>query len=193
MKKSNTIYQLLAILTVLSLGLISCEETVWPEVSSVGKSDYLGIWKSQNYREKTTYIRTQDLVTKDFASRDTTFTETVDMQFEFGLTRASGKMIEDSAKITLTTFVDGVPKTPVVKTGYYSIGETAGSDEADKTIYINVWEKKTTIHSGFANPVAEPYTTYTVVNKTAADMELKWVLYNQTAQSSAAYKVVLKK
>lgn len=193
MKKSNIIYQLLAILTVLSVGLISCEETVWPEVTNVSKSDYLGIWKSQNYREKTTYIRTQDLVTKDFASRDTVFTETVDMQFEFGLTRASGKTIEDSIRISTTVIDNGVPKTPVVKTGYYSIGETAGSDDADKTIYINVWEKKTTIHSGFANPNAEPYTTYTVVNKSATDMELRWVLYNQTAQSSAAYKVILKK
>lgn len=193
MKKFNTKYQLLVFLAILSFGLISCEETVWPEVSIVDKSDYLGVWKSQNYREKTTFIRTQDLVTKDFSSRDTTFTETVDMQFEFGLPRVSGMMIQDSAKITLTTFVDGVPKTPVVKTGYYTIGETAGSDFSEKTVYINVWEKKTTIHSGFANPNAEPYTTYTVINKSGSDMELKWVLYNQTAQNSAAYKVVLKK
>ncbi len=193
MKKYNIIYQLLVVMTILSIGLISCDETVWPEVSGVGKSDYLGIWKSQNYREKTTYIRTQDLVTKDFTARDTTFTETVDMQFEFGVTRASGNMIEDSAKITLTTIVDGVSQTPVVKTGYYTIGETSGGDYAEKTVYINIWEKKTTIHTGFANPVAEPYTTYTVVKKSTSDMELKWVLYNQTAQNSAAYKVVLKK
>jgi hypothetical protein len=132
-------------------------------------------------------------VTKDFSARDTTFTDPVEMQFEFGLTRSSGNMIEDSVKITLTTYVDGVPKTPVVKTGYYTIAETAGSDYTSKMVYINIWEKKTTIHSGFANPNAEPYTTYTVVNKSASDMELKWVLYNQTAQSSAAYKVVLKK
>ncbi len=192
MRKYN-IYRLLALLTFFAMGLSGCEETVWPEVSSVGKSDYLGIWKSQNYREKTTYIRTQDLVTKDFSARDTTFTETVDMQFELGLTSASGKMVEDSAKITLTTFVDGVPKTPVIKTGYYTIGETAGSDYTDKTVYINIWEKKSTVHSGFSNPNAEPYTTYTVLNKSTTDMELKWVLYNQTAQNSAAYKVVLKK
>lgn len=192
MKKYNT-YRILALLLFWTAGLAGCEETVWPEVKNANKSDYLGIWKSQNYREKTTYIRTQDLVTKDFAARDTTFTETVDMQFEFGLTRASGKMIEDSIRITSTVIDNGVAKTPVVKTGYYSIGETAGSDEADKTIYINVWEKKTTIHSGFANPIAEPYTTYTVVSKSGTDLELKWVLYNQTAQNSVAYKVVLKK
>lgn len=191
--KKYTIVQLMTLLIFLAIGLVSCEETVWPEVSSVAKSDYLGVWKSQNYRTKITYIRTQDLVTKDFASRDTTFTETVDMQFEFGLTRASGKMIEDSIKITSTVVENGVAKTPVVKTGYYTIGETAGSDYSGKTVYINLWEKKTTIHSGFANPVAEPYTTYTVVSKSGTDMELKWVLYNQTAQNSVAYKVVLKK
>jgi hypothetical protein len=102
-------------------------------------------------------------------------------------------MIEDSVKITSTVIDNGVAKTPVVKTGYYTIGETAGSDFTGKTVYINIWEKKTTIHSGFSNPNAEPYTTYTVVNKSATDMELKWVLYNQTAQNSAAYKVTLKK
>lgn len=191
--KKYTIVQLMTLLIFLVIGLVSCEETFWPEVSSVTKSDYLGVWKSQNYRTKITYIRTQDLVTKDYASRDTTFTETVDMQFEFGLTRASGKMIEDSIKITSTVVENGVAKTPVVKTGYYTIGETAGSDYSGKTVYINLWEKKTTIHSGFANPVAEPYTTYTVVSKSGTDMELKWVLYNQTAQNSVAYKVVLKK
>jgi len=191
--KKYTIVQLMTLLIFLAIGLVSCEETFWPEVSSVTKSDYLGVWKSQNYRTKITYIRTQDLVTKDYASRDTTFTETVDMQFEFGLTRASGKMIEDSIKITSTVVENGVAKTPVVKTGYYTIGETAGSDYSGKTVYINLWEKKTTIHSGFANPVAEPYTTYTVVSKSGTDMELKWVLYNQTAQNSVAYKVVLKK
>jgi hypothetical protein len=191
MKKYN-IYGILALLIVLAVGLNGCEETVWPEVASVAKSDYLGIWKSQASREKTTYIRTQDLVTKDFSSEESTAVETVEMQFEFGLTR-SGKMIEDSVKITSTVIDNGVAKTPVVKTGYYTIGETAGSDFTGKTVYINIWEKKTTIHSGFSNPVAEPYTTYTVVNKSATDMELKWVLYNQTAQNSAAYKVTLKK
>lgn len=191
MKKYN-IYGILALLIVLAVGLNGCEETVWPEVASVAKSDYLGIWKSQASREKTTYIRTQDLVTKDFSSEESTAVETVEMQFEFGLTR-SGKMIEDSVKITSTVIDNGVAKTPVVKTGYYTIGETAGSDFTGKTVYINIWEKKTTVHSGFSNPVAEPYTTYTVVNKSASEMELKWVLYNQTAQNSAAYKVVLKK
>lgn len=191
--KKNKIVQLLTLMAVVAIGLVSCEETVWPEVGSASKSDYMGVWKSQNYREKTTYIRTQDLVTKDFTSRDTTFTETVDMQFEFGLTSTSGKLIEDSIKITSTIVENGVAKTPVVKNGYYSIGETAGSDYTEKTVYINVWEKKSTVHTGFANPVAEPYTTYTVINKSGTSMELKWVLYNQTAQNSVAYKVVLKK
>jgi len=187
------INQFLTLITFLAVCFVSCEETVWPEVGIVNKSDYLGVWKSQNYREKTTYIRTQDIVTMNFSSRDTSFTETVNMQFEFGLTRVSGKMIEDSIRITTTVIDNGVAKTPVIKTGSYTIAETAGSDYTGKTVYINVWEKKTTIHSGFANPVAEPYITYTVVNKSASEMELKWVLYNQTAQSSAAYKVKLKK
>jgi hypothetical protein len=192
MKKYN-IFQLMVIIGTLTFGLISCEKTVWPDITNVAKTDYMGIWKSQNYREKTTYIRTQDLITKDFAARDTTFTETVDMQFDLGIARSSGMMVADSAKITLTTFVDGVPKTPVVKTGYFTIGETAGGDYTGKTIYLNFWEKKTTIHTGFANPIAEPYTTYTVVSKSATEMTLSWVLYNNTAQSSIAYKVVLKK
>jgi len=192
MKKYN-IYQLFTLLTVLAMGLISCEETVWPDVTPVSKTEYLGSWKSQNYRSKITYTRTQDLATMNFSSTEATATETVDMQFDLGIAQTSGKMIEDSVKITLTTFVDGVPKTPVIKTGYYTIGETAGSDYTGKTVYINVWEKKTTIHTGFSNPISEPYTTYNVVSKSASDMELSWVLYNNTAQNSFAYKVVLKK
>ncbi len=191
--KRYKIFQLLVILSTMAFGLISCEKTVWPDINKVGKTDYMGIWKSQNYREKTTYIRTQNLITKDFTARDTTYTETVDMQFDLGIARASGMMVTDSAKITLTTFVDGVPKTPVVKTGYFTIGETAGGDYLGKTIYLNFWEKTTTIHTGFANPIAEPYTTYTVVSKSATEMTLSWVLYNNTAQNSVAYKVVLKK
>ncbi len=192
MKKYNT-NRLLALLTILAMGLISCEETVWPDVTSVNKTEYLGSWKSQNYRSKITYTRTQDLITKDFTSTEAAATETVDMQFDLGIARASGKMIEDSAKITLTTFVDGIPKTPVVKTGYYTISKTTGSDYTNNSVYLNVWEKKTTVHTGFANPIAEPYTTYTVVSKSGNDMELSWVLYNNTAQNSFAYKVVLKK
>lgn len=191
--KNNKIYQLLALLIFLAVGLISCEETVWPEVNKLSNSDYLGTWSSQNGRSKITYIRTQDPKTNDYSARDTSVIETVNMQFQLGIARASGKMQEDSIKITTTTYVAGVAATPVVKTGYYSIGETAGSDFTNKAAYINVWEKATTINSGFANPVAEPYTTYTIVSKSATDLQLTWVLYNNTAQSSAKYIVDLKK
>lgn len=184
MKKNNSIYQLLLILLVLFVGLTGCEETVWPEVNSLNKSEYLGLWKSQNFRTKTSYIRTQDIVTKDYSSRDTSFVETVEMQFEF---------TEDLVTITSTIFENGVPKTPVVKSGYYSIGETKGSDETAKATYINIWEKATTMHSGFANPVAEPFTTYTVLRKTSGEMDLLWTLYNNTAQNSVMYSVALKK
>ena len=192
MKRRN-IFRLLAMTTLLALIFSGCEETVWPDVVPVNKSDYLGVWTATQYRSKMTYIRTQDPVTKDFSARDTTVTDSVTMKFELGIARASGMMVEDSVKITSTLTKNGVAQTPVVKSGYYSLAGTSGSDYTGKAVYLNVWEKTTTIHTGFANPIAEPYTTYTVMKKSSNEMELSWVLYNNTSQSSVRFLVNLKK
>jgi len=192
MKRKN-IYNLLAVMVLLSLVITGCEETVWPDVVPVNKSEYLGSWTASTYREKTTYIRTQDLVTKDFSARDTVVTDSVTMKFELGIARASGIMVEDSVKITSTLTKNGVAQTPVVRSGYYSLGETSGSDYTGNVVYLNVWERAANIHTGFANPVAEPYTTYTVLRKSSNEMELSWVLYNNTSQNSVRFQVNLKK
>jgi uncharacterized lipoprotein NlpE involved in copper resistance len=192
MKKKN-IYQLLAVITLLVLIIPGCEETVWPDVVPVNKSEYLGSWTAPAYRAKTTYIRTQDLVTKDFSARDTTVTDSVTMKFELGIARASGVMVEDSVKITSTLTKNGVAQTPVVRSGYYSLAGTSGSDYTGSVVYLNVWERTANMHTGFANPIAEPYTTYTVMKKSSNEMDLSWVLYNNTSQNSVRYQVNLKK
>jgi hypothetical protein len=192
MKRRN-IYHLLAVMGLLSLLITGCEETVWPDVLPVNKSEYMGIWTAAKYRAKTTYIRTQDPVTKDFSARDTTVTDSITMRFELGIARATGFMVEDSVKITSTLTKNGVAQTPVVRSGYYSLGETAGSDYTGKVVYLNVWERAANMHTGFANPIAEPYTTYTVLKKSSNEMELSWVLYNNTSQNSIRYTVGLSK
>jgi len=185
--------QLIVAMFFLALMVTGCEETVWPDVALVNKSSYLGSWSATNYRTKTSYIRTQDMVTKDFLVRDTTVTDSIVMKFEFGIARSSGKMIEDSIRITSILTKNKIAQAPVIKTGFYTCAETAGTDYTKNEVYINVWEKTANIHTGFANPIAEPYTTYTVTKKTDTDMELSWVLYNNTAQSSLSYRVLLKK
>ena len=191
--KKNSIYPIITLFAVLVLVMTGCEETEWPNVSRVNRADYLGTWNASGFRSKITYIRTQDLVTKDYSARDTTVTDSVMMKFEFGIAKASGQMIEDSVRITTILTKNKVAQTPVIKTGTYTIGETEGGDYTGKAVYINVWEKTANLHTGFANPIAEPYTTYTVAKKTGGDMELWWVLYNNTAQSSIKYKVGLRK
>lgn len=191
--KISKILQSLTALVILAVSITGCQETIWPDVEPVGKAEFLGSWTAQNFRLKTTYIRTQDPVTKDFMVRDTTVTDSITMKFEFGLNRASGLMVEDSVRITTTLTKNGIPQTPVVRSGYYSPAETAGNDYRSKALYINVWERTATVHTGFANPVAEPFTTYSVIKKSATEMELLWTLYNNTSQSSITYKVLLKK
>lgn len=191
--KKNNIYRLILPLFVLALVSFSCKETIWPEVTVISNADYSGVWKAQNYRQKTTYATTQDAVTNNYSTVETTETETVDMEFEFGYSGATEAVNGNGVKITTTTVVDGTAKTPVVKIGYFSVGETTGDDYNGKAVYINVWEKASNIHSGFANPSGEPYVTYTVVKKIASEMELSWVSYNNTAQNSVKYTVVLKK
>lgn len=192
MKRKN-ITHLLAVITLLALIITGCEETVWPDVVPVNKSEYMGSWTASQYRAKTTYIRTQDPVTKNFSARDTTVTDSVTMKFELGIARVTGLMVEDSVKITSTLTKNGMAQNPVVKSGYYSLAGTSGSDYTGSVVYLNVWERTTTIHSGFANPNAEPYTTYTVSGKSANEMELSWVLYNNASQNSVRFQVNLTK
>ena len=191
--KKKILYQFMALLTFLSVVFTSCKETVWPDVTVVKKADYLGIWNAQTFRAKTTYIRTTDLITGDFLARDTTVTDSTTMKFELGIARISGFLVEDSIRVTSTLTKNKIAQTPVVKTGYYTIGETSGSDYTQNLVYLNIWENKANVNTGFANPIAEPYTTYTVLSKSATDMELRWVLYNNSGQNSVMYKVTLKK
>lgn len=191
--KKNIIHPIFALFVFLGILMAGCEKTEWPDVTRVDRADYIGAWNAAAFRTKMMYIRTQDPVTKDYAARDTTVTDSVMMKFELGIPRASGQMVEDSVRITSILTKNKVAQTPVIKTGSYTIGETEGSDYTVKSVYINVWEKIANLHTGFANPVAEPFTTYTVTKKTTAEMELSWVLYNNTAQSSIKYMVVLKK
>jgi len=191
--KKNKLFQIMVLFVLLITALSGCEETIWPDVTPGNRADYLGTWMAAGFRTKTVYIRTQDLVTKDFSARDSLITDSIMMKFEFGIPNASGKMLEDSVRITTTQTLKGVIQNPVIKTGSYTIGETDANEYAGKALYINVWEKAANVHAGFANPVAEPFTTYTVIKKTGSEMELSWVLYNNTAQSSAVYKVALKK
>lgn len=191
--RKNKIYRLVFILTFLAFISSSCEETVWPEVTKSDKTDYLGVWSGSNSREKTTYITTQDQVTFNYSTVETSETETIQMVFEFGVSGAPEAVDNNGIKITTTAIVNGTPQTPVVKNGYFSVGETSGNDYSGKSAYINVWEKNTNIHSGFANPTGEPYTTYTVVKKLGNEMELSWASLNNTAQNSVKYTVLLKK
>jgi len=191
--KKNKLIQIMVLFVLLITALSGCEETIWPDVAPGNRADYLGTWTAAGFRAKTTYIRTQDLVTKDFSARDTTVTDSIMMKFEFGIPKASGQLVEDSVRITTTQTLKGVIQNPVIKTGSYTIGETEANEYAGKALYINFWEKAANVHSGFANPVAEPFTTYTVIKKTGSEMELSWVLYNNTSQSSTMYKVALKK
>ncbi|NJO68474.1 MAG: hypothetical protein HC830_03650 [Bacteroidetes bacterium] len=112
------------------------------------------------------------------------------MTFEFGIANPSGTLIEDSVKITSVQTVKGVVKPAVVKSGYFTVAQTPGSDYAERVTYLNVWEKATNVHS---TSIAEPYTTYTVVRKGGNDMEVEWTTFNNTAQNSVKYKVLLSK
>lgn len=177
------------LLTILSSVSFSCKDTIWSEVIKVSKTDYLGVWTAQNSREKTSYVQTQDPVTFNYSATETTVTETVTMVFQLGIARASGTMIEDSIKITSTTFVSGTGQTPVVKTGYYTIGETEGNDYMGKVAYLNVWDKTSNVHG----VIADPYTTYTIISKSASAMKLSWTTFNNTPQNSVRYVVQLSK
>lgn len=178
------IYQLSMLMITLVIGLSGCEETIWPEVDTVNTNEYAGIWVADNYRMKTTYVRTQDPVTKDFSVEETTVVDTREMVFDIA---------EKTIRVTTTEYRDGVAQTPVVRDGFYSLAMTKANDYKGKAIYMNVWQNEGSMHTSFANPIAEPYTSYTVVRKSATEMELSWVLYNNTAHSSAKYTVVLKK
>jgi hypothetical protein len=77
----------------------------------------MGLWKSQKLQEQNNLYPHTGYCNKGLFIQDTSFVETVEMQFEFS---------EDLVTITSRIFENGVPKTPVVKSGYYSIGETKG-------------------------------------------------------------------
>ena len=171
------------------VALSSCEETILPEIQKVDKVEYAGVWNTDAYRVITTYTRLQNLETNNYYYKDTTYTDSTQMIFEFGVSKATGAIVEDSVKITLTQTVKGVIKAPVVKSGYFAISQTSGTDYTDKAIYLNVWEKTSNMHGA----IVEPYTTYTILRKSDSEIYLSWVTYENTSQNSKKYKVLVKK
>lgn len=182
--KIKNIFQWTLIFSLLLAGLSSCEETEWPNVDAVDQTEYQGTWATDNFRMKTTYVRTQDPVTKDFSVEEVSEQEPKQMVFS---------IMDKAITVTITPFVDGVAQAPVTSSGLYSLSRTKGSDYTEKAVYLNIWQNENNVHSAFSNPVKEPYNTFTIVRKTATEMELSWVLYNNTSQNSTKYTAVLKK
>ncbi len=186
--KYNNISLLFSAL-ILMISLVGCEDTIWPEVQKIDKTEYTGLWNSYDYRTVNAYKRLQDSKTFNYSFTDTTYTDSTQMSFQFGIAGSSGIMVEDSVIITLTQTLNGVAKAPVIKTGYFTIGETAGSDYTKKALFLNIWDKTSNIHG----TISDPYTTYAILKNTGDEMELTWTNFNNTAQNSIKYKVVLKK
>ncbi len=184
-------YKIILLFTAIAsiIGFSSCEDTIWPEVQKLEKAEYTGVWNTTAYRTVTAYTRLQDPITFDYSYKDTTYTDSTQTTYSFGLANKAGTVIEDSVLITFVQTVKGVVKAPVIKAGYFTVSKTASNDYTEAATYINIWEKAVNVHGTFV----DPYYTYTVVMKNDSEMHLSWVLNDNTAQNSKKYNVVLTK
>lgn len=185
------------LIACIALIFSACKDVVWPEVTPIAKSELTGTWtvSANEYRTKQSFIRTQNLITKDYIVRDTTITDSVRMTFKFGVEKTTGNpatMVEDSVIITTVKITNGIAGTAVVKTGKFAIATTEGNElGAKKVSYINIWETNAKVNIPFANPIVEPYLTYSIISKSSTEMQLMFTLQNQTAQNSITYNVKL--